>query len=69
MNVYVLVLVTYDYYRFQDNLGVFKSIEDATNFAKKTDDTIDVLCYDDNFEETMDNRESKHWCVQSFYCA
>lgn len=69
MNVYVLVLVTYDYHRFQENYGVFKTIEAAENYAKIQNGTIDVLCYDNNFESTMDNRESKHWCVQCFYCA
>ena len=68
MNVYVLVLVTYDHYRFQYNYGVFRTIEAAEKYAKTKDDTIDVLCYDDNFEEIMDNRESKHWCVQCFNC-
>ena len=69
MDVYVLVLVTYDFYRLQDNYGVFKSIDEAKKYANKTDDTIDVLCYDYNCEETMDNRELKHWCVQCYYCA
>ena len=69
MKVYVLVKVTYDYYRFQDNYGVFKTIAEAVKYAKEKDNKLDVFCYTDNFEENMDNREKFHWCVQEFCCS
>lgn len=67
MKVYVLVKVTYDYYRFQYNHGVFKTINEAEKYAKDKAD-YDVLCYNDNYDENMDNREKEHWCIQEFYC-
>lgn len=66
MKVYVLVKVTYDYHRFQDNYGVFKTIPEAEKHANEQNDSLRVLCYPDNFEKNMDDREEHHWCVQEF---
>ncbi len=69
MDVYVLVLVSYDYYRFQDNMGVFRTIDAAIAQAKFLNSKVEILCYDENEEKNMDNKEKTHWCIQHYYCA
>ena len=69
MKVYILVLVTYDYYRFQDNIAVYDNIKKCEDRAKIEDEDKPVYCYNDNYDENLDNREESHFCVQEHYCA
>jgi hypothetical protein len=68
MKVYVLVQVTYCYHRFQHNYGVFESLEAAEKYANNRDNNLDVFCYNDNHDESLDNMEENHWCIQEFFC-
>ena len=68
MKLYVLVRVTYDWYRFQTNCGVFKTASGANDFAKKQPDKLPILYYNSNFHEETDDLEITHWCVQEFVC-
>ena len=66
--VYVLVKVTYDYYRFQENYGVYKTIAEAEKQAKAEDDRLNILCYTDNINRAIDRIEEDHWWIQEFCC-
>lgn len=65
MKVYVLVKVDYDYYRFNYNYGVFSTIDEAKSFAEEKD-VLDVYCYSDRFNESLDDPEKAHWQIQEW---
>ena len=68
MKVYILVIVTYDYYRFQDNIAVYDSIKKCEDRAKIEDEYMKVYCYNDNYNYDLDDRQEDHFCVQEHWC-
>ena len=66
MEVFVLIYITYDYYRFKKNHGVFTSIEEAKNHAEKIAHYTDVIVYNGDRHKEKDSDESTHWQIQRF---
>lgn len=64
--VFILVKVTYDYYRFQDNIGVFSDVDSAIQEAKKQSPEYPIYFYNENENDELDEKELCHYLIQSF---
>lgn len=63
-NIYVIVLVTYDYYRFQENLGASTSLKKARAMANnqaKERDGIPVIEDAEKSQAMRHNEEHHIW--------
>ncbi len=68
IELYVLVSVSYDWYRFQHNIGVFRTKEEAIREANKLSDnykTRKPICNKVQSKE-MDNMEKFHWLIEEY---
>ena len=69
--IFVIVLVSYDYYRFQDNLGATASLETAREIAareaKERGYVFDLPVIEDaGKSQDMDSPETRHIWIESF---
>lgn len=68
MKVYILVEVTYDYYRFQKNIAASHSIEELESIVSSPDNILNrpLFVYDEESKENeaFDNRELNHYWIQ-----
>ena len=67
MKIYVLVHISYDYYRFQDNLYADTDKEKVKEFARKKNNKLDIYEYKDADSDEADflwNAETEHWWIQ-----
>jgi hypothetical protein len=67
MKIYVLVLVTYCHYRFQDNIYAHTEKEKITEFINNYKDSLPVFEYTEEPDELWCN-ETKHWWIDVFNC-
>ena len=65
MIVYVLNEVTYDWYRFEDTMAVFKSKESAHKYVAQSEYPMDIYDTPETSEE-QDGREAQHYYLQTF---
>ena len=65
--IYVVVDVSYDYYRFQQNLGAFTGFDAANKFAEQRAalSKLTVL-YTDAESKAMDHSEASHIWIEKF---
>lgn len=64
--VFILVRVTYNYYRFQDNIGAFNDVDSAIQEAKKQSPEHPIYFYNENENKELDKKELCHYLIQSF---
>ena len=64
--VYILVEVSYDYYRFQDNIYATSSKKELDKYIKEK--WLEVLNYESGSEEgiLLNNREECHIWLEEF---
>lgn len=62
MKIYVLVYVTYDYYRFQENIYAHTEKEKITEFIKNRKDNLPVFEYKQEPSELRDDGTT-HWWI------
>lgn len=67
MEIYILVNVYYDHYRFQDIVNVFSEIEDAELFCKENYPKSLVKKYNENYNEFLDKTEKCHLQIRKEY--
>ena len=60
--MYVLVKVDYDYHRFQENMAVFTTAEEA----KKQCGSLEMYEEDSEREDFFDDKDLTHYWLQSF---
>jgi len=63
---YILVEVTYDYHRFQENRGAFGWKETAENMARLQNKKFPIYDYEAGSaeEEALNKAEKNHWWIQ-----
>lgn len=69
MDIYILVEVSYDHYRFQENLMASSNKKDLLDFAKSKHPTLPVYDYvyeSDPIVETLWNVQSHHLWIEKF---
>ncbi len=74
MKIYVIVYVSYDYYRFQENLFATTDLEAAREFAKdqavrianQQHESLLPLTEDKAESENFDTTERRHIYIESF---
>jgi hypothetical protein len=67
MTVYILIAVSFDWYRFQDNQGVFLSLQDAVLAAKNEDDSLEIVIPNDlEAYKKMEVCEQVHWYIEEW---
>ena len=70
MDYYVVVEVTYDWYRFQENLGVANSwlyaMDICNKYRDKADEIWNVYEYEeyDEIYQSLDNHETQHLRIE-----
>lgn len=66
-SIFVIVKVTYDYYRFQDNLGAATDIDDARRLAAEFANKLGVMVIEDKQQsEDMLKSEVHHILIEEF---
>lgn len=67
MKAYVLLKVTYDWFRFQENLGVFDSAIKARYFASQLEEPLcGIFEYVENYSDIAFINERSHYQIQEF---
>ena len=68
MKAYVIVSVTYDWYRFQDNLAVCLSHEEAMRKAHDAADGLSVYEYPEGSDRAaeLNGKEKRHIWIEEF---
>ena len=69
MDIYILVEVSYDHYRFQENLMASSSKKDLLDFAKSEYPNLDVYDYiyqNDPIIDDLSYREVHHLWIEKF---
>jgi len=69
--IFVLVYVSYDYDRFQDNLSVSKNIKKLHYYiTNHSQNSAPVYQYnsDDEIMEELDRNKTCHWLIEEHDC-
>lgn len=64
--IFVVVLVTYDYYRFQTNLAATRSFEQALQIANRSTHGEFPVIWCAQESASMDDREKSHIWIEAF---
>jgi hypothetical protein len=65
MKIYILVLVRYDYYRFQENIYAHTNKEKVFEFINNHRDKLPVYEYTEESAILREN-ETEHWWIEEF---